>query len=102
MISKILIFSAFFTILSFGTQCQVMIYDVVKGSKNIGSVTVEISNENEQVKYKINSKVKFKILFSFEVVYQMEEKFYEGMLTWGKAYNTLNDRLQKESAGQIR
>lgn len=84
-------------ILSHGAQSQVMIYDVIKGSKNIGSVTVEISNENEQVKYRINSTVKFKILFSFEVIYQMEEKFYEGKLTWGKAHNTLNDRMQKES-----
>ncbi|MGB3466260.1 MAG: hypothetical protein WBA74_13360, partial [Cyclobacteriaceae bacterium] len=75
MIKKILLFSAFLLFLSVSAQSQVMIYDVVKGSKNIGNVTVEISNENKQVKYKINSTVKFKILFSFEVIYQMEEKF---------------------------
>lgn len=97
MIKKILLLSTFLLTLSLSAQSQLMVYDVVKGSKNIGNVTVEISNENDQVKYHITSLVNFKILFSFSVKYQMEEKFFEGKLTWGKAHNTLNDRIQKES-----
>jgi len=97
MMKKILLLSIFSLSLSLSAHSQLMIYDVVKGSKKIGNVTVEISNENDQVKYKINSLVKFKILFSFTVKYQMEEKFYNGTLTWGKAHNTLNKRVQKET-----
>ncbi|MEL6558385.1 MAG: DUF6134 family protein [Bacteroidota bacterium] len=97
MIKKILLICAFFLSLSLTAQSQLIVYDVVKGSKKIGNVTLEISNENEQVKYHITSLVKFKILFSFAIKYQMEEKFYDGKLTWGKAHNTLNGRMQKES-----
>ena len=82
---------------AFFVNGQVIVYDVVKGSKKIGSVTVDITKEGEQVKYKINSDVNFRILFSFNVKYQMEEKFFGDRLTWGKAFNTLNGRLQKET-----
>ncbi|MEL7147214.1 MAG: DUF6134 family protein, partial [Bacteroidota bacterium] len=97
MIKKKLLLSSLLLFVAFFVNGQVMIYDVVKGSKKIGSVTVEITQENGQTKYKINSHVRFKILFSFTVKYEMEEKFYDDRLTWGKAFNTLNGRLQKES-----
>ena len=97
MIKKILLLSTALLFVVFLSSGQTMVYDVVKGSKTIGSVTVEISRDKGQVKYKINSDVNFRILFSFNVKYQMEEKFYGDRLTWGKAFNTLNGRIQKES-----
>ncbi len=97
MIKKFYILLGFFLLLSATAQCQLLNYDVVKGKKKKGTVTVEKLSEDGQVKYKIYSKVSFSILFNFTIEYWLEEKFYNDKLTWGKASNTLNDRLQKES-----
>jgi len=97
MIKKLYFLLAIFFFLSGTAQSQLLSYDVVKGSKKKGTVTVEQSLDGDQVKYNIYSKVSFSVLFSFTIEYWLEEKFYDGKLTWGKGHNTLNDRLQKES-----
>lgn len=97
MIKKKILLSSLLLFVAFFVNGQEMVYDVVKGSKTIGSVTVNIFQDGEQLKYQIKSDVKFKILFSFNVKYESEEKFYGDLLTWGKGFNTLNGKIQKET-----
>ena len=97
MIKKKLRLSILLLFIGIIAEGQVMVYDVVKGSKTIGSVTMDISQDGNQLKYKIVSDVNFRILLRFNVGFEMEEKFYGDKLTWGEAHNTLNGKLQKQS-----
>jgi hypothetical protein len=78
-------------------NAQVLKYDVMKGSKNLGLMTVKRTINGSVEEIKIESEVTYKILFSFTVKYNMYEKFTRGDLNWGKALSTLNGRTQKDS-----
>lgn len=54
-----------------------------------------VNGDEETVK--IKSTVEFRILFSFEVIYALNEKFADGVLVEGNGYNTLNGNYQKET-----
>lgn len=84
--------------LIFGNSfAQLMEYDIVKGSKTIGSLTAEKLVVGDTTIVTITSEAKFKLLFTFNVSYLLEEKFVDGVLVYGKAINYLNDNVQKES-----
>lgn len=69
----------------------------MKGSKNLGLMTVKKTVEGEIEEIKIESEVTYKVLFSFTIRYSMYEKFRGAHLDWGKALSTLNGRTQKDS-----
>ena len=46
---------------------------------------------------KIKSEVEFRILFSFEVIYSLNERFVNGVLVEGSGFNTLNGSYQKQT-----
>lgn len=69
----------------------------MKGTKNLGLMTVKKTVEGEIEEIKIESEVTYRVLFAFTIRYKMYEKFRGNNLDWGKALSTLNGRTQKES-----
>lgn len=89
------ILTTFFSLTSLSGQT--LRYDVVKGSKNLGALTVKrtISGNVEEMQF--DSDVTFRILFAFNLRFAQYEKFHDGKMNWGKAISLLNGRPQKES-----
>lgn len=80
-----------------GVDAQKLYYDVVKGNKTLGSMVVERSKLGSETVFKVDSKVDYRLLLSFKIDYQAEERFVNGILTDGSAINTLNGKVQKHS-----
>lgn len=76
---------------------QTVHYDVVKGSKKLGDMTVKRMLSENQVKYEIESKVTFRILFSFTVDYESTSEYKYGQLIKEYTHNQLNGSTQKKS-----
>lgn len=76
---------------------QTVHYDVVKGSKKLGDMTVKRILSDNQVKYEIDSKVTFRILFSFTVDYESTSEYKYGQLIKEYTHNQLNGSTQKKS-----
>ena len=77
---------------------QTLNYEVVKGNKKLGDMTVERSAYNNHVEYNINSKVVFRILFSFTVDYQSTSVYKNNELERESTISYLNGSTQKASA----
>lgn len=94
---RILCFAMFMSVMAATSMGQTLNYDVVKGSKNLGSmvVTRKITGTTEEIWFK--SDVTIKLLLTFKVDFDQYEKFINGNLNWGKALSTLNGRTQKDS-----
>lgn len=78
-------------------SAQTLHYDVVKGDKKIGDMNVSRSIKNETVNYSVDSKVIFKLLFSFTVNYESTCEYKHGMLIKEYAHSKLNGSTQKKS-----
>ena len=89
------ILTTFFSLTSLSGQT--LRYDVIKGNKNLGALTVKrtISGNVEEIQF--DSDVTFRILFAFNLRFTQYEKFYDGKMNWGKATSMLSGRTQKES-----
>lgn len=78
-------------------NAQVLHYEVVRGSKNLGDMTVNRTALENKVFYKIDSKVVFKILFSFTVDYESTSEYKYGQLIKEYTHSQLNGSTQKKS-----
>lgn len=76
---------------------QVLHYEVVKGSKKLGDMTVKRMLSENQVKYEINSEVTFRILLSFTIDYESTSEYKYGQLIKEYTHNQLNGSTQKKS-----
>ncbi len=76
---------------------QVLHYDIIKGSKVIGSLEAAQSYSGRSSTISIRSFVEYRLLISFSVDFQLNETFNQGILISGDANNTLNGVTQKES-----
>ncbi len=72
-------------------------YEVVKGSKKLGDMTVKRMISDNQINYEIQSKVTFRILFSFTVDYESTSEYKYGQLIKEYTHNKLNGSTQKKS-----
>lgn len=78
------------------THGQQLIYDVIRNDESMGSTIVIRTASDEKVSYHLNTKTSFRILFKFEVEYELKENFSSGVLQTGTGFNTLNGSVQKE------
>ena len=95
---KVLLFTIMTTAFSLiSLSGQTLRYDVIKGNKNLGALTVKriLTSTSEEIKFE--SDVTFRILFAFNLRFSQYEKFSNGQLNWGKAISTLSGRTQKDS-----
>ncbi|MEM8938862.1 MAG: DUF6134 family protein [Bacteroidota bacterium] len=76
---------------------QVLHYDVVKGNKKLGNMTVKRTVSQNGTYYEINSEVTFRILFSFTVEYESTSEYKYGQLIKEYTHNQLNGSTQKKS-----
>ncbi|WP_425389918.1 DUF6134 family protein [Ekhidna sp.] len=76
---------------------QILYYDVVKGTKKLGDMTVKRIESENAVKYEIDSKVTFRILLSFTVDYESTSEYKYGQLIKEYTHNQLNGSTQKKS-----
>ncbi len=91
-----------FTILTFLTvvgfaSAQTLLYEVVRGDKKIGDMTVVRKMNNESITYDVESQVIFRLLFSFTVDYESTCEYKNGMLIKEYAHSELNGSTQKKS-----
>ncbi|WP_424962859.1 DUF6134 family protein [Ekhidna sp.] len=87
----------FFLIVSQVALSQTLHYEVIKGSKKLGDMTVYRQQSENGVKYEINSEVTFRILFSFTVNYESTSEYQYGKLINEYTHNKLNGNTQKKS-----
>ena len=76
---------------------QILHYEVVKGTKKLGDMTVERKSYNNTIDYYIQSKVVFRILFSFTVDYESRSQYVNNELERESTINKLNGNVQKSS-----
>ncbi len=72
-------------------------YEVFKGDKPIGIMDIKRTENGSVEEYYVKSDVTFKIIFSFTVIFSLEERFENGILKKGSGYNTLNGSYQKKT-----
>ncbi|WP_258101868.1 DUF6134 family protein [Marinoscillum pacificum] len=72
-------------------------YDVIRSDESMGTTVVNRTNTNGKVTYLLNTKTEFRVIFKFEVEYELEETFLNGTLQSGRSFNTLNGNTQKET-----
>ena len=95
---KVLLFAILTTFFSLTSLSgQTLRYDVIKGNKNLGALTVKRTINGNAEEIQFDSDVTFRILFAFNLRFSQYEKFYDGKLNWGKAISSLSGRTQKES-----
>ena len=85
--------------LSVGTLAfgQVLNYEVVKGEKKLGDMTVKRTALENKTYYEIDSEVTFRLLFSFTVVYESTSEYKYGQLIKEYTHSTLSGKTQKRS-----
>ncbi|MEQ8472983.1 MAG: DUF6134 family protein [Marinoscillum sp.] len=76
---------------------QELLYDVIRNGSSMGVTKVERRIVGDKTNYSLNTKTKFRIIFSFEVEYDLQESFDRGVLFSGTGFNTLNDGIQNET-----
>ncbi len=76
---------------------QMLKYEVVKGNKKLGDMTVERRSNNNYIEYNIKSKVVFRILFSFTVDFECSSEYVNNVLERESTINKLNGSTQKSS-----
>lgn len=86
-----------FLCVSWFASAQVVHYEVIKGSKKLGDMTVKRTALENRTYYEIESKVVFRILFSFTVDYESTSDYKNGQLIKEYTHNQLNGSTQKES-----
>ncbi len=96
--AKLLIIITALAFLGLSASGQTLNYEVVKGSKKLGDMTVERRAYNNKVDYRIKSKVVFKILFSFTIDYESSGLYTNGILERESTIRKLNGSTQKTSA----
>lgn len=82
---------------SLSVHGQMLHYEVVKGSKKLGDMTVEQTLSPDGVYYEIKSHVVFKLLFSFVIDYTSTSEYKHGQLIKEYTHNELNGKTQKKS-----
>lgn len=85
-----------FFVFSYATA-QRLEYDVIRNDESMGTTLVNRTNANGKVTYLLNTQTEFRVIFKFEVEYELEESFQNGVLTSGRAFNTLNGSTQKKT-----
>ena len=76
---------------------QVLSYDVIRGSKKLGDMTVKRTALENSTYYEIDSEVTFRILLSFTVDYESTSEYKYGKLIKEYTHNRLNGSTQKKS-----
>ncbi|MEP1095281.1 MAG: DUF6134 family protein [Cyclobacteriaceae bacterium] len=76
---------------------QMLKYDVVRGTKKLGDMTVERRSYNNEIEYHIKSKVVFRILFSFTVDFECTAFYKNNILERESTVSKLNGSSQKAS-----
>ncbi|MEM9339672.1 MAG: DUF6134 family protein [Bacteroidota bacterium] len=77
---------------------QTLNYEVVRGSKKLGDMKVARNAYNNEVNYRIESKVSFRILFRFTIDFESSSKYVDGVLERESTIRQLNGSTQKASA----
>ncbi|MEO9476436.1 MAG: DUF6134 family protein [Cyclobacteriaceae bacterium] len=94
---KRLTLSLFVLFIIWSAHGQNLSYEIVRGDNKIGSLEIKHHVEDSIEKIHMHNSVSFRIIFSFNVDYELKETFVNGVLTYGDGYNTLNGASQKET-----
>lgn len=80
------------------SQAQELTYDVIRNGSRMGTTVVGRTVDGGLVSYALNTKTSFRVLLSFDVVYDLQETFDHDILVEGTSYSTLNGSMQKETS----
>jgi hypothetical protein len=75
---------------------QTLYYQVYKGKKSIGQMTIERSQNmaGSVVSYDISTEVRYRVILELLVNYSLNEVFENGILTKGQGSSTINGSIQ--------
>lgn len=91
------LFASFFYMACVVVSGQTLHYDVIRSGDSMGNTVVSRLVSGNEVIYHLNTQTEFRVLFSFEVEYDLKETFQGGVLQRGKGFNALNGTVQKET-----
>ncbi len=95
--SKLSFISIIFFFAAASASGQILKYEVVKGNKKLGDMIVERRSNNNYIEYHVESKVVFRILFSFTVDYESSSSYVNNVLEKESTVSKLNGSTQKSS-----
>lgn len=79
-------------------SAQELRYDVVRSGKSMGETVVDRKVTAGETIFYLSTKTTFRVLFSFDVQYDILETFKGSVLQSGTSFNTLNGSMQKETS----
>lgn len=77
---------------------QKLYYDVIRSGSLMGNTVVDRIITGDELTYHLNTKTEVKILFTFEVEYDLKETFRNGVLQSGSSFSTLKGSTQKKTS----
>ncbi|WP_109831395.1 DUF6134 family protein [Reichenbachiella versicolor] len=80
-----------------GLKAQSLYYDIIKGDKIAGYMTVKKVVSGDKIDYSIESRTAVRVVFMVKVNYDLFENFENGVLIGGKSKSTLNGATQKST-----
>lgn len=78
------------------SMAQVLEYEIVKGGKAIGQMTVVKKQIGDSTLYSIESVTNYRVLVTLRVEYDVYEYYYKGVYQSGKSHSTLNGATQSD------
>lgn len=76
---------------------QTLNYDVIRNDKSMGQTVVKRILKGDELTYHLNTKTELRVIFLFDIEYDLKETFKNGKLISGSGFNTLNGSVQKET-----
>lgn len=89
-------------IIAWSSKGQDLHYEYLRNDHRIGSLEIKHLVNDGLESFTIHNKVAFKIIFSFNVEYKLQETFIDGVLSFGEGFNTLNGVSQKETVIKLK
>lgn len=86
----VLVALSFICITSSLAQSRLLMYDVLRDGKNAGTLQVQCTMQQNKMLYRLESKVKVRMLLSFTAESFEETRFENGMLVYSSLYRKLN------------
>lgn len=78
-------------------SAQTLIYDVIKGGKNIGTMTVDRHNKNGQWTYSVDSKVNVSVMITVRLSFLLESVFSGNQMISSSSKYIRDDKLKEAS-----
>ncbi len=95
LLGRTCLFTLLFCLSAQEIICQTLIYDVVKGEKSIGTMTVRKQMVNGQGKYYVDSQVKVSLMITVQLSFLLESVFSGNQMISSTSQHFRDDELKE-------